>query len=106
VLPVNAYTIRPAADTDADALAWLARLDGQRPLQGPILVAQDGDAIVAAMSLDDHRGIADPFRESARALALLRSRAEVLEAVERTPLLRDRVRVAIRINGARWAESG
>jgi hypothetical protein len=97
MLPINAFTIRPAGEPDAEAIGRIAELDSRRPLAGRILVAEDGGRVVAAISLDDRRTVADPFRATVSAVALLRARAEALEAVERTPLLRDRLRAAIRV---------
>ena len=95
MLPINAYTIRSASDKDHLALARLALLDSHRQLTGRIIVAEDDGEIIAARSLDDGRAIADPFKPSAIAALLLRSRAEALVAAERTPLLRDRLRLSV-----------
>jgi hypothetical protein len=45
---VNAFTIRLAGDDDAEPLRRLAEVDSQNPLSGRILVAVDGDEVVAA----------------------------------------------------------
>jgi hypothetical protein len=91
MLPANAYTIRPATGTDAEALRRLAVLDAQRPLGGRILVAEDDGVAVAALSLDERRAIADPFEPTATALALLGARADALLGHERKPSLRERL---------------
>jgi hypothetical protein len=105
MLPINAYTIRPAADADAAALSSLARLDSSRPLRGAILVAEADGVLVAALSLEDRRVVADPFRPSGIAAMLLRMRADALASVAATPLLRDRLRAAVRVARARGAEA-
>ena len=75
--------IRWAAEADRGALADLAALDSARPLAGEALVALVDDEPWAAVSIDDGRVIADPFRPSADAAELLRIRARHLrEAVE------------------------
>ena len=69
-------TIRLALPADAAALRDLALLDSApRPLAGDVLVAESAGALVAALSLDDGRAVADPFRPTADVVALLRVRA-------------------------------
>ncbi|HEX5622224.1 MAG TPA: hypothetical protein VFX51_27610 [Solirubrobacteraceae bacterium] len=97
MFPANAFTIRLAGDDDAEMLRRLAEVDSQNPLSGRILVAVDGDAAVAALSLDENRAVANPFRRTAPALALLRMRASALRGYEQTPSLRERIRVATRV---------
>ena len=70
--------IRMARDGDLPRLWDLAELDSARPLSGPALVALVDDEAWAAVSLEDSRVIADPFRPTASALALLRVRAAQL----------------------------
>ena len=73
--------IRAATDDDAPSLLRLARLDSQgRPPSGTIIVAEDDGTIVAAMALEDRASIADPFRATAPILAMLRLRADQLQA--------------------------
>lgn len=70
--------IRLARDADLPLLWDLAEVDSARPLAGAALVALvDGEAW-AAVSLRDGRVIADPFRATAPAVALLRVRAAQL----------------------------
>jgi hypothetical protein len=72
--------IRWASEADRGVLADLAALDSTRPLEGEALVALvDGEAW-AAVSVEDGRAVADPFRPSAHAAELLRVRAGHLRA--------------------------
>jgi hypothetical protein len=97
MFPANVFTIRLADNDDSETLRLLAEVDSQNPLSGRVLVAVDGDATVAALSIDENRAIADPFRRTAPALALLRMRASALTGYERTPSLRERIRAATRV---------
>ena len=67
--------IRRATDADRDGVLDLAALDSAAPLAGDVLVALVGAEPWAAISLDDGRIVADPFRPSADASELLRLRA-------------------------------
>jgi hypothetical protein len=80
---MQALTIRPSMPRDGDALAQLAELDSSRPLSRPALVAEVGDEIWAAISLHDHRVIADPFRPSGAVTPVLAERARQLRDTER-----------------------
>jgi hypothetical protein len=67
--------MRLATAHDAPALHRLAALDSAPPLEGEVLIALlDGEA-VAALSLEDARVIATPFRLTEDVVALLRLRA-------------------------------
>jgi hypothetical protein len=76
----SAVVIRRAAEADRPALARLAALDSARPLRGEALVAYVDGEPWAALSLDDGRTVADPFRPSASAVELLSVRARHLRA--------------------------
>jgi hypothetical protein len=89
--------VRRATSADDAALARLAALDSQPPLAGRVLLAEQHDEPVAALSIDDGRWVADPFRATAAAVAALRVRADAVTAFQRTPSLSDRIRAAIRI---------
>ena len=67
--------IRPARTDDGFALHRLAALDSSSVPTGPILAAEMDGEIVAALPLDGGRTIADPFRATAPAVALLELRA-------------------------------
>jgi hypothetical protein len=64
-------TIRQSTETDAPVLHRLAELDSARPIDGPVLMAELGDRVVAAVSLDERRAIADPFEPTQEVLELL-----------------------------------
>jgi hypothetical protein len=72
---IDALVIRPAYPDDATALERLARLDSQRPLPGPFVVAERDGRLLAALSTPDGRTIADPFTPTADLVALLRLHA-------------------------------
>lgn len=74
----DAVVLRPAMPSDADALRRLAELDSASPLSGPILVAERGGEIAAALDLHSGRAIADPFSKTAGLVSLLRTRADLL----------------------------
>jgi|ERR1700716_1194032 hypothetical protein len=76
----SAVVIRRAAQADRPSLARLAALDSARPLRGEALIAFVDGEPWAALSLDDGRTVADPFRQSASAVELLRVRAQHLRA--------------------------
>jgi len=75
----DTVTIRRAGSQDAVALKLLAMLDSTQALRGPVLVAESGGLVLAAISLEDGRLAADPFFPTADLVALLRARAERLE---------------------------
>jgi hypothetical protein len=96
MFPSNAYTIRLATDGDAHTLRRLAELDTRRALSGRILIAEDDGVAVAALSIDEGRTIADPFRRTDTPLAVLRMRANGLVAYDRMPSVRERISAALR----------
>jgi hypothetical protein len=72
-------TIRMAGAGDAAALGRLAQLDSApAPKRVPMLVAEVGGELRAALSLDGGRAIADPFRPTAELVAILAERARQL----------------------------
>jgi hypothetical protein len=97
MFPANAFTIRLATEEDADTLRRLAEIDSQPDLAGRVLIAEDGDGAVAALAIEEGRSVADPFRRTGTAVALLRMRASALTSYERTPSLRERIRAATRV---------
>jgi hypothetical protein len=99
--PANVHVIRLATEEDARTLSRLAQLDSQRPLGGSILIGELDDKPAAAISLTDHRVVADPFQPTAQLTQLLRIRATSLQAGAKAPSFRDRMRNGIRVTG-RW----
>ena len=74
----TAVTIRRATATDAFALRRLAAIDSASPPTGDVLLAEMGEELWAAVSIDTGAAVADPFRPSADLVELLRFRAERL----------------------------
>jgi hypothetical protein len=76
--------IRSAGSGDGLAIARLAALDSSHAPQGHVLLAEVGDELWAALSLDDGHAIADPLRPSADAILLLAQRARQLRRTRRS----------------------
>jgi hypothetical protein len=76
-------TIRRAAAADEFAIRRLAALDSAFPPTGDVLLAEMGNELWAALSVDTGHAVADPFRPSGDLVDLLRRRAEGL--VDETP---------------------
>jgi hypothetical protein len=72
-------TVRTASDADAYALAQLAAVDSSRPLAGRTLVAEVDSEPVAAISVDDGKVVADPFRRTAEVVEMLRLRVAQMQ---------------------------
>lgn len=92
----TAFQIRPARNEDEPALRRLAFLDSADVLRGRILIGEIDRVPAAAISLDDNRIVADPFQKSDALRVHLRMRAAGIEAHERMPSVRDRIRAAMR----------
>jgi hypothetical protein len=77
--PGETVTIRMAVSADEAALDRLAQLDSAPP-PGPVpmLVAEVGGELRAALPLDGGPAIADPFRRTAELVAILAERARQL----------------------------
>lgn len=82
----EAIMIRTSHVGDEAALLRLASLDSTQPLAGRAVVAERAGSIIAALSLDDGREIADPFEPTANTIKLLRVHAEAQPAPQRTRL--------------------
>ena len=95
MFPANSHIIRPATADDAIALRRLAAASHVHPLAGRILVAEHDRVVIAALSLDEDRTIADPHFAPSYVATLLRLRAEGIEAYEREPRLSERIREAV-----------
>jgi hypothetical protein len=74
--------IRWAFADDAHALLRLAVSDGAEVPAAPVLVAEAGGQLRAALSLRDGRAVADPFHPTAALVELLRLRAAQLRAAD------------------------
>jgi hypothetical protein len=75
--------IRQARHSDAAALERLAALDSSHAPEGDVLLAEVGDELWAAFSLEDGHHVADPLRPSADAVLILGQRARQLHRGER-----------------------
>jgi hypothetical protein len=76
---MNSLTIRLATPFDGAALRRLAALDSSAPPQQPVLVAEVGDELWSAISLDDGQIVADPFRPTGELQFLLVERARQIQ---------------------------
>jgi len=82
---IHDLVLRAERPSDETVLRRLAALDSTRPLRGRSLVAELDGTPVAALDLTDGRVIADPFRHTADAVALLRLRAARQTVVTAAP---------------------
>jgi hypothetical protein len=71
-------TIRHAQPADLRSLQRLAALDSRRLPSGELFVAEVGEQLVAAVSIDTGAVIADPFEPTAAIVDLLRVHAEAV----------------------------
>ncbi len=81
-------TVRLAAYSDSPALLRLAGLDSAVLPGGPLVLAEVGGEVVAALALESRRAIADPFRHTAALLEMLNLRAEQIRRESRAPARR------------------
>ena len=88
-------TLRHAAPDDAPALIKLAQLDSAKVPPSPVLMAEVGGEVRAAISLRDGSTIADPFHRTGAILELLTARAEHLR-IDRMTRARRVGRVLVR----------
>ena len=68
-------TIRRAYPDDDPAIWRLAALDSAAVPAGPLLVAEVGGELRAALSLESHQAIADPFHPTLKLVSMLRAYA-------------------------------
>src|SRR5215211_3470069 len=66
--------LRPATADDDAELRRLSQLDSAAVLRRPAVLAEVDGMPIAALSLDEGRVVADPFRPTAGAVELLRAR--------------------------------
>jgi len=64
--------LRPANGRDARALERLAQLDSATVPPGPLLVAESGGRLVAAVAIHTGEAIAGPFAPTSHLVAALR----------------------------------
>src|SRR5690349_15971656 len=86
--------IRQARHEDAAAVLRLAALDSSPVPAGELLLAEVGDELWAALSVQDGHAIADPL-PSADAVLILGARARQLHKAERRTSHRRMLRFAI-----------
>jgi len=90
---MSEVTLRLCCEQDARALRVLAERDSAQLPAGRMIAAQVGGELVAAISIETRRVIADPFRPTADAVELLRRRAAQIRRAEgRGIFLRPRLR--------------
>ena len=75
--------IRQARPADAAAAERLAALDSSQVPAGDVLLAEVGEELWAAYSVDNGQHIADPLRPSANAVLILAQRGRQLHVTER-----------------------
>jgi hypothetical protein len=90
----SSVTLRAGGAEDDGPLARLAALDSSKPLAGPVLVAEVGGEVLAALSLRDGAVVADPFHPTAALAELLRtySHQPALRAARRADAARPTIR--------------
>jgi hypothetical protein len=80
---MNSLTIRLATPFDGGALRRLSELDSSSMPENPVLVAEIGGELWAAISLEDWQTVADPFRPTGELQFLLLERARQIQRAER-----------------------
>lgn len=92
----DGLTVRAATQCDVEAVRLLAALEGVELPRGPVLVAQVGGEVLAALPLDGGRALADPFQPSAHMVELLELRARQLRTIDEHHSLLPRIRGVLR----------
>ncbi len=85
--PSTHITIRRFAERDIDGIQRLAELDEKPVPTGGVLVAEHAGELIAALPLDGTDALADPFKRTADAVALLQVRAKQLNAEKSPPAM-------------------
>ena len=78
----RSVTIRRTGMADLGSLSLLAALDGARVPEQPMLVAESGGRMLAAVPFRGGRALADPFEPTAEIVALLELRARQIRDAE------------------------
>jgi hypothetical protein len=91
----SSISIRRARPDDFASLWRVASLDSALVPDEPLLVAESGREIVAAISVANGESIADPFQRTAEVVELLQLRASQLPRVSERP----RRRLLARLRG-------
>jgi hypothetical protein len=107
--PAETVTIRMAVAADAEPLGRLAQLDSAPPpAPVPMLVAEVGGELRAALPFDGGPAIADPFRRTVDLVAILAARKRQLVPSPRRAAHRWRVPLPRRALPAHphWAATG
>jgi hypothetical protein len=78
-IPERAVTLRRYSAEDHDRLARLAALDSSKSPRQPVVVAEVGGELRAALSLNDGSLVADPFHLTEGVADLLRAYARQLD---------------------------
>jgi hypothetical protein len=73
-------TFRHSNESDRPVLRRLAELDSARPFKGPVMLAEHEGRAIAAVSMEERRSIADPFKPTAEVVDLLWSWASQARA--------------------------
>src|SRR5215213_8595290 len=81
----SSISIRRAPQDDNASLWRVASLDSALVPAEPLLVAESGREVVAALSIASGEAIADPFRRSAEVVELLRLRASQFPRASERP---------------------
>ena len=82
--PEQAVILRRYSDEDHGPLARLAELDSSEPPRQPVVVAEVGGELRAALSLNDGSLVADPFHLTGGVADLLRAYARQLDVQPQT----------------------
>jgi hypothetical protein len=78
----SSITIKLSSDADRERIRLLAELDGKRPPQGDVLLAEVNGRLLAAAGMDG-TVVADPFERTAGVVRVLRT--QVSGDAERRP---------------------
>lgn len=76
----NEIRIRAAHDSDMPEIARVAGRDTHELPAKPLMVATVGEQVRAAISLADGTHVADPFHHTSELVAMLRIRADAVQA--------------------------